>query len=207
MRAVRRLLLILLLPFLGLCAAPSAGALSCVGPVSVAASAETLFTGRIRDYRNERFLVEVDEVWRGDVAPQVWLATELGYWSDLRAFRSGTIPEGYSSENIFVFAPRQRTNYPLTVNVCSMWESLRPWGQDLRQFRPAIVRQPSDLPTVIEPAATDARLSRNELRLRQVIAGVVVVVVLGGGIVWVRRRRQPAGPGEGHSPATRPEDY
>lgn len=206
MRTVRRLLLILLVPFLGMVAAPPTEALSCIGPESAAAGSTTLFTGRIRDYRDERFLVEVDEVWRGSVTPEVWLATELGYWSDLKAFRSGTIPDGYSSEKVFLFAPHERTGHP-TVSVCTMWESFTPWGQDLKQFRPAIVRQPRSLPSVIEPERADAPISRSELRRRQVIAGAAVIVVLGGGIILVRRRRQGAAPGQAYSPETRPEDY
>lgn len=190
---------------------PSTEALSCIDPMDAAARSETLFTGRIRDFRDERFLVEVDEVWRGDVAAEVWLATDdTGYWSDLKAFPSGTIPVGYSSETIFLFAlfaPREGTDDQLTVNVCTMWDSITPGGQDLTQFRPAVVRQPQSLPTVIEPDEAVEPMSRSDLRMRQAIAAVGVVVVLGGGIVLVRLRRRGAAPDQGHSPATRPEDY
>ncbi len=185
-----RLLALLVLPVVGLVVVPPASALSCAGPTAVAADSEALFTGRIRDYRGERFLVEVEEIWRGEVPARLWLATDdLGYWSDMKTFRSGTIPDGYASEKIFVFAPHRPTNRPLAVNVCTMWDSFTPWGTDLRDLRPEDPLRPAAQVQatdegVLPPEADD----RSRAGLLAGIGSGALLAALGATLAWRRRR-------------------
>jgi hypothetical protein len=104
----------LLLPVLG---APSAQALSCVGPDEVLADAEQVFTGRIMDASEGRLLIAVEEVWKGaPVEGYVWMGVDQPSWSEW-ADSSGEVPDGYRSPDRWVFAPSEAE-----VGPCTAWQ-------------------------------------------------------------------------------------
>ncbi len=180
-----------------------ASALSCIGPEGVMLEATTIFTGRIVDSEDEpgfdtggRILVEVDEVWKGEAPQRVWLGTELDGWWDMMP--GGSIPDGFSSEKIWLFAPRT-TDAGEAVSSCSAWDTVKPWGIDLRPANTSVPvgdsKPPSKPPSkpLEEPAGTPGPVVAPEAvggLNPGPIAGIgtgTVLLVLGARIAWRRR--------------------
>lgn len=120
-----------------LAAAPPAAALSCVGADVVLDDATHVFTGLITDADDGRILVDVEEVWRGPVEGQLWLTVDLPEWTPW-AGPDGTIPDGYSSPDTWLFARAEDG----TVNACTAW----PLDDALRQHRPEAPETPPPSP-------------------------------------------------------------
>lgn len=171
----------------GIGAGEPAAALSCVGPDAVLKDATSIIAGRITDYRDHRILVAVEEIWRGEpVAGEIWLDVELEMWWP-GIGRGGELPDGWSPDGQWVFAPKDGA-----VNPCTAFRLDAFLTEETRQYRPADPAEPLSPSDPIPPGSPEVAAepdSTSRAALWTAAAGGGAVGLLGGlAFTWLRRR-------------------
>lgn len=174
-------LLVVPLLVLPVVASSPALALSCVEPAMALQGASRVFTGTITDTRDHRIEVAVEEVWRGGpLAATVWLDVGLETWWE--AAEGGDLPEGWSPEGTWVFAPDGNA-----ANPCNTWRlDDEAQGAALLEHRPDRPLAPTRDGAALAAAPTWRDRLPSGWALAGLGAGLAVVVA--GAVGGARRR-------------------
>ncbi|MES2210214.1 MAG: hypothetical protein V4515_08520 [Chloroflexota bacterium] len=152
-------------------------------PLEKAVFSDLVFVGRVTDIANggRSAVVEVSEVWRGDVPTPLTVnggADPTNPGEDDRMFELGTT---------YLFVPVQFDDLRQAVVVDSVCSSTTPWSDDLARLRPANVGQP--LPANAASSGPNPFAFLGDLAMPIATAGIV-----GGGAfvlaLLVARRRE-----------------
>lgn len=171
----------------GVATAPSASALSCVGPTDILEDATSIYTGRIVDGGGNRIEVEVEEIWRGERTPaRVELKAGLVEWW-AETTRMGGLPEGYAPEGTWLFVPIDGE-----VNPCTAWPLADYLLESAGEFRPANPQPPlpavESPPVEAEPRSQAGTTSKSEQWAFVGGAGAGFAALAGGLSWWGLRR-------------------
>lgn len=173
---------------LGVATAPSASALSCVGPADILEGARQVYTGRIVDGGGTRLEVAVEEIWRGERTPaRVELKAGLVEWWPGTS-RMGGLPDGYAPEGTWLFVPQKGE-----VNPCTAWPLTEEYVTEASErFRPANPLQPLPAETpVADGDVLPARAGSTSDTEQWLFVGGVAggFAALAAGISWWGLRR------------------
>lgn len=182
----RAQLILLTLLLLG---APSPASASCLSPPELGvaiAEADTVFVGVVVEVSNRQrdAVVEVEEVWKGDVDERVEV---LGGPQGNNVISS--VDAAYREDERYLFIPYEGSGDSFRDNACT---STQPYEDDLADLRPADAASP----TTPLPSGTDDVLDEDAerdaaeppARSRWIVPGILALLVAGALAVWLRSR-------------------
>jgi hypothetical protein len=154
-----------------------ASALSCVMPSAVLDDAPVIFTGRIVERSHGQVVIDVDEVWKGDVDARVTYDVDLLQWWDESLKKVPGPPRA--------FAPLHGK-----VGPCTAFALRGPEADQVLTFRPASPAAPGGAEPVRQPSARGFDLAEGDQAWAWMVSGAAGGVLLVGALWWVLRRRR-----------------